>query len=263
MGDWIHGLPLGWMGLVVFGGTALVTAVIYWIIMRLATGDRARSFKAVSPGLLSPLGVMFGLLVAFIAAQVWGDIERANTSVNREASALRAVVLLSRVFPADVQVRVRALISQHIQEVQAVEWPAMAHQRVTLAMIPPSVGQLLELTLTLPVAGEGQVAAQREIVANLDNALDARRQRILVSRAQVNWVKWFVLLAEAACTLTCIAVVHSDNRAAARIALGLFGTAIAVGIFLLVAHDRPFTGQLSVSPTPLVNIRPDSPLAEK
>jgi len=263
MSYWIHDLPLGWMVVVVFGGTALVTAAIYWIVMRLATDERARAFKAVSPGLLPPLGIMFGLLVAFIAAQVWGDVDRANSAVNREASSLRAIVLLSRAFPDEAQARIRALISQHIQEVQAVEWPAMAHQRATLAMIPASVGQVLELTLALPAAGEGQVAAQREIVANLDNALDARRQRILVSRAQVNSVKWFVLLVEAACMMTGIAMVHSDNRAAARIAMGLFGTASAVCIFLLVAHDRPFTGALSVSPTPLVNVRPDSPLAGK
>jgi len=257
MSDLIHALPLGWMALVVFGATALVTAAIYWIVMRLATGDRARAFKAVSPGLLPPLGIMFGLLVAFIAAQVWGDVDRANAAVNREASSLRTVVLLSRAFPADAQARIRALITQHIREVQDVEWPAMAHQRATLTMIPAALGQALEVTLAIPAAGEGQVDAQREIVVNLDNALDARRQRILVSRSEVNLVKWFVLLVEAACTLTGIAMVHSDNRAAAQIAMGLFATASAVCIFLLVAHDRPFTGQLSISPTPLVNVRPD------
>ena len=263
MSDWVHSLPLGWMALVVFGGTALGTAAIYWIVMRLATEDRARAFKAVSPGLLPPLGIMFGLLVAFIAAQVWGDLDRASAAVNHEASSLRAVVLLSRSFPDDAQTRIRTLISQHIQEVQAVEWPAMARQRATLTMIPASLGQVLELTLALPVAGEGQVVAQREIVTNLDNALDARRQRILVSRAQVDWVKWFVLLVEAGCMMTGIAMVHCDNRAAARIAMGLFGTASAVCIFLLVAHDRPFAGQFAVSPAPLLNVRPESPVAEK
>ena len=263
MSDWLHGLPLGWMALVVFGGTALGTAAIYWIVMRLATGDRARAFKAVSPGLLPPLGIMFGLLVAFIAAQVWGDLDRANVAVNHEASALRAVVLLSRAFPADAQTRFRALITEHIQEVQEVEWPALARQRATLAMIPAALAQALELTLALPTAGEGEVVAQREIVASLDIALDARRQRILVSRAQVNWVKWFVLLVEAGCMMVGIAMVHSDNRAAARIAMGLFGTASAVCIFLLVAHDRPFAGDFAVSPAPLLNVRPDAPVAEK
>ncbi len=47
MSDWIHALPLGWMALLVFGGTALVTSAIYRIVIRLATEDRARAFKGV------------------------------------------------------------------------------------------------------------------------------------------------------------------------------------------------------------------------
>jgi hypothetical protein len=251
------------MALVVFAGTALGAAAIYWIVIGLATEDRVRAFKGVSPGLLPPLGIIFGLLVAFIAAQVWGDVDRATAAVNREASSLRAVVLLSRAFPADVQTRMRALVNRHIQDAQDAEWPAMARQRATLTMIPAGLGEALELATELPVAREGQAAAQREIVANLDNALDARRQRILLSRSAVDWVKWFALLLQAACTLIAIAMVHSDNRATARFAMGLFATAIAVCIFLLTAHDRPFTGQFSVRPTPLLQVRTDSAVGEK
>jgi hypothetical protein len=34
--------------------------------------------------------------------------------------------------------------------------------------------------------GDGQKAAQREIIASLQNALDARRQRIIISGSTVN-----------------------------------------------------------------------------
>ncbi len=51
--------------------------------------------------MLPPLGIIFGLFVAFIAAQVWNDNERANTAVDREASALRAVVVLAAAFPGE------------------------------------------------------------------------------------------------------------------------------------------------------------------
>ena len=258
MSDWIHALSLGWMALVVFGATYLAAAAIYSVVMWLATEERTRAFKGVSPGLLPPLGIIFGLLVAFVAAQVWGDVDRANTAVNREASALRGVVLLSRAFPADAQTRLRGLVSRHIQDAQGVEWPAMARRRATLTMIPPALGEALELTIALPVSSEGQVAAQREIVSALENALDARRQRILVSESGVDWVKWLALILQAACTLAAIALVHSDNRLTARLAMGLFSTAVAVCIFLVVSHDRPFTGQLAVRPTPLLEVRPDS-----
>jgi hypothetical protein len=61
MNDWLHNLPIVWMGLVVFGFTALITAAIYVVVTVLPVGERARSFKAVSPGLLSPLGILFAL----------------------------------------------------------------------------------------------------------------------------------------------------------------------------------------------------------
>jgi len=71
--DWLHSLPIIWMAVVVCGVTSLITAAIYAGVMVLATGERARAFKAVSPGILSPLGVIFGLFVAFTAVQVWND----------------------------------------------------------------------------------------------------------------------------------------------------------------------------------------------
>jgi hypothetical protein len=262
MSDWIHSLPVGWMAVVVFGGTYVGAAAIYSLVMALAVGERARAFKAISPGVLPILGIIFGLLVAFVAANVWGDVDRANTAVNREASALRAVVLLSGAFPGEAEGRLRGLIHRHIQEAQTNEWPAMARRRATLTVIPTPLAEALQTTLTLTSHGEGQIAAKREIVTALENALDARRQRILVSRSEVNWVKWTALIIQAICTLTAIAMVHSDNRVTAGLATGLYSTAVAVCILLIAAHDRPFTGQLSIGPAVLLQVEPESPVAK-
>ena len=52
MSDWIHSLAVRWMALVVFGFTYLLAATIFAAVTALATGERAKSFKAVSPGTL-------------------------------------------------------------------------------------------------------------------------------------------------------------------------------------------------------------------
>src|SRR5215475_13204209 len=114
-----------WMALVVFVFTYLVAAAIYSIVTVLAVAERARSFKAISAGMLPPLGIIFGLFVAFTAAQVWTDNERANTAVNREASALRAVVIVASTFPGETETRLRALIRRHIEQAVTQEWPMM------------------------------------------------------------------------------------------------------------------------------------------
>jgi len=55
------------MAVVVFGVTYLVAAAIHALVMALAKGERARAFKGISPGMLPPLGILFGLFVAFTA----------------------------------------------------------------------------------------------------------------------------------------------------------------------------------------------------
>jgi hypothetical protein len=132
MSDWLHNLPIVWMALVVFGFTFLLAAGICALVTALAKGERARAFKAISPGMLPPLGIIFGLFVAFTAAQVWNDNERANTAVDREASALRAVVVFAATFPGEPESHLRALIRRHIEQAATQEWPMMARGTATL-----------------------------------------------------------------------------------------------------------------------------------
>src|SRR5262245_45167055 len=57
MTDWLYNLPIFWMALVVFGVTYLVAGGIYGLVTALAKGERARAFKAISSGMLPPLGI--------------------------------------------------------------------------------------------------------------------------------------------------------------------------------------------------------------
>ena len=185
MSTWLYNLPIGWMALVVFGFTFLVAAAIQATVRILAVGEWARSFKAVSPSMLPPLGAIFALFIAFTAVQVWSDNDRASVAVSREASALRAVVFLASIFPAEPEARLRGLIHRYIEEVAIQEWPIMAHHAATLRIAPRPLVEALQLTLALPSSTQGQGIAQREIAVALENALDARRQRIIVSEARV------------------------------------------------------------------------------
>ena len=136
MSDWLHNLPVLWMSLVVFGFTYLVTAAIYVAVSVSAVGERARSFKAISPGLLPPLGIIFGLFVVFTAAQVWTDNEKAKAEIDREASALRSAEILVTSFPTEAQVQLRELVRRYIADVVAQEWPLMAQGMANLRRSP-------------------------------------------------------------------------------------------------------------------------------
>jgi multisubunit Na+/H+ antiporter MnhC subunit len=75
--------------------------------------------------------------------------------------------------------------------------------------------------------------------------------------SQVNWVKWACLFLQAICLLIAIALMHNDNRVGSALAMGLFATGVAVSILLIASHNRPFTGEISVGPGPLLQALPD------
>ncbi|WP_321799633.1 DUF4239 domain-containing protein [Caballeronia sp. J97] len=256
---WLHNLPLWQMTLVVFGATGIVGAGIYFVAGRLAASAHRRSFTALSPGLLSPIGVIFGLLIAFTAAQVWNDTERANAAVDAEAGALRSIVVLSAVFPPDAQMQLRKLVREYIGYTVDTEWPMMAQGAVTLKISPPKLNEALRFALALPANTPGQQTAQRQMAVSLEQALEARRQRILVSRSEVSGIKWLCLSFLAACLLFAIALVHGENRLASAVATGLFCASLATTMLLILSHDRPFSGEIAVKPEPLLQVVPADP----
>ena len=256
MGDWFLNLPILWMALAIFAAAYLIAACVYLVTVRLAVDDRARAFKAFSPGMLPPLGIIFGLLVGFVAVGVWNDFDKAKLAVATEASALRAVVLLDEHFPEEQRMQLRTLINRHIDEAVNREWPAMAHQRLTLATLPTALVEALHSTVSLTPQNEAQRIAQHEIVAALHRAADARRQRIVISQSTVGPVKWTAILLQGLCALIAIAMVHSDNRLACAVAVAIFATGIALSSLLIAAYGAPFSGDISVGPALLGQVVP-------
>lgn len=134
----------------------------------------------------------------------------------------------------------------------------MANQRATLTVVPAPLSQALHLALTQHPAGPAQATGQRELVTSLENALDARRQRIIVSASTVSWTRWLAVIALAAVTLIAIACVHSQNRVTAAVAMGLFASAVAVTLVLIASQAHPFSGEFGVKPDALLQVAPSA-----
>jgi hypothetical protein len=244
------------MAVLLLGFTYLLAAAVY-MVFTLPARMRARA-QGFTSSMLSPMGTLFALFVVFTAAQVWNDNDRAKEAVDHEASALRATVILIPAFPEAMQRRLESLIRSHIEEAATKEWPMMARHASTLKVIPRQLAEGLQLTLDFKPSDRGQEVAQQEMIAKLESALDARRERVLVSQLSISGVKWACLWVELICVLVTIALVHANDRGAAVLAMGLFATGAAVCILLIGIYDRPFDGQFAVRPDPLIQVMPEA-----
>jgi Protein of unknown function (DUF4239) len=214
-------------------------------------------FKAVSPVTLTPLAVIVGLLTGFLAAHVWTNVERADAHIGHEAGALREALLLAESLPPETATRVRAAIADHLHAVVDEEWPAMARGEETLRHLPVALTEAMVTLLSFSPAHPGQQLAQQRALVAIEEALDARRNRILLSEASLGAAQWLVIFVLCVLILATIAMVHVEHRRTQAITLFIFATAMASCFVLLLLYDRPFGGGISVGPEALRQVMPD------
>ncbi|MFC5141054.1 hypothetical protein ACFPK1_22655 [Actinomycetospora rhizophila] len=252
---WPGHAPLPVLVLVVFAavylGAALVLAGL-WLARRSGHGE---SLGPLSPGLLSPLGLIFGLLVGFLVADVWADRDDAAAAVSREASALRDVDLLMGAFPAQHR-EVQRLLAEQIDQYVTDEWPEMADGDATLTVAPARLVAVQAAVLSLPVQTEGQRVAQDRLVTAVDQALESRRTRLVLSGSAIDPLRLTALYLVALTTLAAMGCIHADRLRRAGVSLALLATAMALALTLLCAQAAPFAGYFAIDPDLLLQVRP-------
>jgi hypothetical protein len=235
---------------VVFGAVYLLAALTFCVAASLSRRPIAKALQLVTPGVLSPLGTILGILIAFLAVRVWSNLDHAQEHIGREVSALREVVMLTNSLPGDVKARVREAIGKHLEAVVSEDWPAMAEARISLRSFPPHLEEAMGALLSFAPVGANQQLVQNRALIAIEEALEFRRNRVGVSRAEIAPVQWTVIVVLSGMILVTIAAIHINARLAMAVTMFVFSTAVAMCLVLLMVYDRPFgLGGFTLPPT--------------
>jgi Protein of unknown function (DUF4239) len=255
---WIESQNTAVIALLGFGFCYVLAALIFGAAVGVSRRSIAVDLKATSPVMLTPLSVIAALLIAFLASRVWANLDHANTNIAQEASALRESVLLADAMPVEVRTAVRNAVKTYLQFVEMEDWPAMAEGRASLRESPPGLADALASFSSFVPAGPGPQLAQQRAVVAVERALEARWNRILLSKATIAPIQWLVVVILAALTLVTIAMVHIERRTTVAINLFIFSTAVGACLVLLMVNDRPFAiGGITIEPSALRDINID------
>ncbi len=217
--QWIESQPTAEIAVVVFGFCYGLAAVVFIAATWASSRPFAGALKATSPGMLTPLSLIAGLLIVFLAARVWSNLDRANTYIAQEASTIREAVLLADALPADERTKLQAAIQTYVRFVVTEDFPTMADDHASLRQ-PPALTDALDTLLAFVPAGAGQQLAQQRAMVAVEQAMEARRNRILLSRTAIEPIQWLVVVVMDALILLTIAMVHVDRRS--TVAVNLF-----------------------------------------
>jgi Protein of unknown function (DUF4239) len=207
------------------------------LLSRRTLGEELKTLSAVT---LTPLAVILGLLIAFIAARVWDNVAQADEYVGQEATALSEVILLSNTLPPEIRTRLREAVRAYIAFIEEKDWPAMATFSADLRSEPVGLKAALTLLLSFRAAEPSQEFARQQVLGAIERAFVARENRIRLSKAQIAPIQWTAIVVLASLILATTAMIHIGRPAAMTITLLIFSTAVAMCLILLMAYDRPF-----------------------
>jgi uncharacterized protein DUF4239 len=185
-------------------------------------------------------------------ACVWSNFDRANQYVGQEAGALRETILLTDALPSEVRKAVRKAVKKHLDFIESEEWPAMASGRATLQSIAVALAEAMTALLSFTPAQSNQQLAQQRALVAIEQALEARRNRVLLSQSEIAPIQWIAIIVIAVLILITLAMVLIEHRLAMAITMFIYSTAIAICLVLLLVYDRPFgAGGFVIRPTVL------------
>jgi hypothetical protein len=251
---WLLGLPTSLATLVVVG-FAVAVSVLGFLAFHLLVPHPLRSrHNDVAGFTLGPVGVVYAVLLAFIAVAVWEDFGRAGNLVATEANLVGNLYRDTVGLPDPPAADLRHDLFVYAETVVQDEWPALAAGQVADA----AGWQLLDrfhlalVQLRPPDRGTGVVAA--EMLRELGDLYSARRGRFQAAGQRLPPILWWNLLAGAAIVMVVSYLFGVPSLGMHAAMIALLGASIGLVLALILLLQSPFRGENHVSAQPFAEL---------
>jgi putative Mn2+ efflux pump MntP len=245
MMDWVQSLPVYGSGMLIIGGFVALTVIIGTVVSRIFPQQIRLEHNDLAGFILAVIGVVYAVLLAFVAVTVWERFEAAETRTYEEASSLSLVYRDADDFSKSQEIR--SALRSYAKLVAEDEWPAMAHGAQSPAA-DALIEQLDRTVRQLDVRSMRQEDVHQQMLVAMDQALRDRDVRLTMSSTGISSVMWLVLMLGAVVTVAftyLFGYKHGPMRGAMAGSLGLL---IGLVLFLTVSLDYPFKGGITIGP---------------
>jgi len=242
---WLESLPTIQTGLVVVGGFVITTMALGYLVSVLTPREIRAAHTDRAGFILAVIGVIYAVLLAFVAIGVWERFEAAEVRSYDEAEALATIYRDAESFPAGGALR--TLIKVYARSIIDVEWPDMRNgekTRISDALMERIGRDVRGLDVTSPRLQNLQV---RMLVA-VETAWNDRQTRLTIGFMGINPIMWLVLILGAYVTVAFTYLFGWDATVMQQIMIGGLSLMIGLVLFLVMALDYPFRGSIAVSP---------------
>jgi len=241
-------LPLAVSGAIIIGGSVVV-AVGGLLFLRLVLHlPRDKGAHDVAGFLYAVIGVIYGVLLAFVVFAVWQRYDAIDQAVTAEAADLVAVFRDTQTFPPPLQAEAQAALRTYANEVMTTEWND--HGTLTPHRTPDLLNPLYAIYRQIQPTTQWGMMQQDDANQRLHQLEVQRHLRHLSGESTLPTVFWPVLIIGGIVTIAFSYFFHLEQLWGQVLMTALLTAIIASLLFLIVNLNDPFTGRVHVSRYP-------------
>ena len=249
MSDFIFDLPL------LITGPAIVIllclyAVVGLVIVRGRVLPRLRTDvqdSEFSGAMLQAVMVFYGLAVALIAVSVWQSYSDVTKIISQEATALAALYRDVSSYPEPIRPQLQKGLRDYTDQIIHQAWPLQEHGKIPTEGVE-LMNRFQDTLDDFEPASEGQKILHAETLRSYNQVIVARRLRLDAVGTGLPAILWLIIIAGAFISLTSSFFFKVEDARLQGIQVVLLATFVGLVIFMILALDRPFRGDLRLRP---------------
>ena len=265
MVDWIYNNPTWLWGtilVVLFTSAACVGLLIFHRLVRV---NLRRAHNDLAGFTISVIGVLYAVLLAFIAIATWESFSRASDIVENESDYAGGMYLDTAGLEQAKGQEIRDALAKYVSVVIDVEWP-IQRQGVTPDQGWKPLRDLATAIATIHPQNSGEAVIEAELLRTWNDLYNARSARLSAVQGHIPGVIWCIIFFGAAITTGYTYLFGFENFGMHIAMTATVAATLALVIVLIIALDWPFRGEISVSPDPFIMTQQswaDAPIDKK
>jgi hypothetical protein len=245
--DWIYNHPTLEVATIIVVLSVIASWIGLFVFDRFIHVSIRSRHNDVAGFIIAIIGVVYAVLLAFIAVAAWANFDSANRVVQQEANLVDNLYRDAIAIPEPTRTEMRDDIKQYLNVVIEKEWPAQREHRSEMAGWGP-VEKLQGAVASLDPKTLGQSVVEAEMLKTLNDLYSARRTRLLSAADGIPNTIWWILVLGGVITVAFSFFFGMPSMAMHYAMTGTLAASLALVMVLIVALDWPFRGQVSITP---------------
>lgn len=249
--DWIYNNPTWLWGSILVALFTAAACVGLVIFHRLVHVDLRKAHNDLAGFTIAVIGVLYAVLLAFIAIATWESFSKASDIVENESDFAGGIYLDTLGLPQAKGQVIRDAVERYVSVVINEEWPIQREGKQPDQGWKP-LRELNHAIVTIQPQNLGEAVIQAELLKTWNELYEARSSRLSAVEGHIPGVVWWIAFLGATIT-TGYSYFFGYESFGVHIAMtGTLAATLAMVLVLIIALDWPFRGEISVTPAPFI-----------